>query len=206
MLMRQMLTIDEAQTIDSLLSLIRSEQVSKMAAKVILLEKLSKKLGQVEKNQFKSGENRQDDKNVREKVVKSMEFQVLIKDIKLNFLENRDMSDFKRNNVLHSLLQMRFRDEELLDLACAGVLKNPRTNSQAITNLLYFLAKFKYLPLSPDGSEKNLFLGKCCAILKAEPVIPLDKTCRNLWNLYALDHYDPELFDKFGEIIVKNHT
>lgn len=33
-----------------------------------------------------------------------MEFQVLLKDIKLNFLENRDMSDFKRNNVLHSLL------------------------------------------------------------------------------------------------------
>jgi hypothetical protein len=29
--------------------------------------------------------------------------------------------------------------------------------------------------------------------------------CRNLWNLQALDHYDGPLFDKFSQIIIKNH-
>ena len=35
--------------------------------------------------------------------------------------------------------------------------------------------------------------------------LPVDLACRNLWNFYALEHYDPQLFDKFAEIIFKNH-
>jgi hypothetical protein len=85
---------------------------------------------------------------------------------------------------------MRYRDEEILDLACAGVMKSSRTNAQTITNLLHVLAKFKYTPLNQEGSDKNPFLEKCCALLKAEPVLPVDLACRNLWNLYALDYYD----------------
>lgn len=41
--------------------------------------------------------------------------------------------------------------------------------------------------------------------MKAEPKIPVELACRNLWNFYALGHYDSALFDKFATVIVKHH-
>ena len=41
--------------------------------------------------------------------------------------------------------------------------------------------------------------------MKAEPALPFELACRNLWNLYSLDHHDKELFDKFAVLIAKNH-
>lgn len=75
--------------------------------------------------------------------------------------------------------------------------------------MLYVLAKFKYTPTTvetgKDKTSKNPFMEKVAAMLKAELVLPVDLACRNLWNFYALNHYDGELFDQFGALIVKNH-
>ena len=81
-----------------------------------------------------------------------------------------------------------------------------------MTNLLYVLAKFKFVPdlISGKPNEKHynvsdsLFMTKCTEILKKEVVLPLPIVGRNLWNFYALKFYDNELFDKFAKIIVKN--
>lgn len=71
--------------------------------------------------------------------------------------------------------------------------------------MLYVLAKFKYTPGNDIRDGKNPFLKACTSLLLAEPVLSVDQACRNLWNFYALDHYDPKLFDKLGEVIVKHH-
>ena len=60
------------------------------------------------------------------------------------------------------------------------------------------MAKFKYQP-------DQAFLKKSAENLKSELALPVDIACRNLWNFYALEYYDSQLFDKFSDIIVKNH-
>ena len=45
---------------------------------------------------------------------------------------------------------------------------------------------------------------RCADILNQEPVLTLPQVCRNLWNFQALQFYDKHLFNKFGDIIVKN--
>lgn len=74
------------------------------------------------------------------------------------------------------------------------------------------MAKFKYVPELPKKKTGNhydvkdsLYMIKCADIMKREVVLPLPLVCRNLWNFYALEFYDSELFDKFGKIIVKNY-
>jgi len=104
------------------------------------------------------------------------------------------MSDVGKISVLNSLLKLRFRDEEILNMACKDVTMGRLSQVQSLTNLLYVLAKFKYLPdLSPTKPNENkfdvkesLFMQKCTDILKKELVLPLPLVCRNLWNFYAL--------------------
>ena len=77
-------------------------------------------------------------------------------------------------------------------------MKGKGNNTKNITNLLYLLSKFKYQP-------DEAFLKKSAEILQTDLAISVDLACRNLWNFYSLDYYDPKLFDKFSDIIVKNH-
>ena len=116
------------------------------------------------------------------------------------------MTDIKKITVLNSLWQMRYRDETVLEKACSAFMASKTLNVQTMTNLLYILAKFKYAPFSTqkDG-EKNAFFLKCSTILKSELALSSDLACRNLWNFYALNYYEPELFDLLGSIIVKHH-
>ena len=107
------------------------------------------------------------------------------------------MTDMKRNNVLYSLLSLKYRDDEMLEMACESMIRAKNPNAASITNLLYLLAKFNFEP-------KEEFMKKCTDLLKAEPALTVGFASRNLWNLYALNYYDKKLFDKFGSIIVKD--
>jgi hypothetical protein len=72
---------------------------------------------------------------------------VLISDLKNQFATNIDgMNDFKRNSALYSLLALRYKDDELLEMTCQALIKGKGSNSQTLTNTLYLLAKFKYQP------------------------------------------------------------
>ena len=44
---------------------------------------------------------------------------------------------------------------------------------------------------------------KCATLFKEEVVIPLPVCCKNLWNMFALQFYDKDLFNKFGDIVGK---
>ena len=139
-------------------------------------------------------------------MIKSAHFQQLISELKGSFESDPSMTDIKKITVLNSLWQMRYRDETVLEKACSAFMASKTLNVQTMTNLLYILAKFKYAPFSTqkDG-EKNAFFLKCSTILKSELALSSDLACRNLWNFYALNYYEPELFDLLGSIIVKHH-
>ena len=143
--------------------------------------------------------NKNEENEIRMKITKHEVFKELIKDLKRVFAtEEEGMNYFKRVNILFALHSLKYRDDELLDQACDCVLKGKGNNTKNITNLLYLLSKFKYQP-------DEAFLKKSAEILQTDLAIPVDLVCRNLWNFYSLDHYDPKLFDKFSDIIVKNH-
>ena len=46
-------------------------------------------------------------------------FRQLVTQIKNEFVRGDEgMNDFKRNTVLYSLMQLKYKDEEMLDMAC----------------------------------------------------------------------------------------
>jgi hypothetical protein len=101
---------------------------------------------------------------------------------------------------------MRYRDEPLLEKICESFMTSKTVNVQTITNLLYILGKFQYSPNATQrAGEPNAFMQRCASIIKSEVTLSSEIACRNLWNFYAVNYYDPELFDIFGKVIVKNH-
>lgn len=54
------------------------------------------------------------------------QFLAILADLKESMVSDPMMSDFKRSSVLHSLLQMRVRDEELIDLACQSMMQSSK--------------------------------------------------------------------------------
>ncbi len=192
-LQKQIQQIDYASTVDQLLGLVKKSDQT--MSQIHLLGKIATKVQQNEDHN-REKTNRGD---VRKNIIKHEGFQDLLKDIKEKFKSNSDgMNSFKRNTILFSLQSLRYRDDEILDMACEGIMKDKSITAKTLTSSLYLLAKFKY---KPDES----FLKKSCEVLKNELVLPVDLACRNLWNFYSLDYYDPKLFDMFSEIIVKNH-
>lgn len=118
------------------------------------------------------------------------------------------MSHFQRNTYLYSLLAMKYRDEVALQSACEAVMRDPRgLNMQTLTNFLYILAKFKFQPDLPQDPKngRNPFMNFVADLLLKEPALSIEHAARNLWNMYALEHYDEKLFDKLGKVFVKNH-
>jgi hypothetical protein len=48
-------------------------------------------------------------------------------------------------------------------------------------------------------------MNRVSEILLSEPAIPIEQAGRNLWNMYALEHYDERLYDKLGKVLVQNY-
>ena len=100
--------VDRAETVDELLKL----NNDRVIVKVQVLQKIAQKVQQSERGDRDSG-------RARERVIAEPEFKALISQIKKEFLRGEEgMNDFKRNTVLYSLMQMRYKDEELLKIAC----------------------------------------------------------------------------------------
>ena len=60
-----------------------------------------------------------DSGRARERAIADPDFKALISQIKKEFVRAEEgMNDYKRNTVLYSLMQMRYKDEELLQIAC----------------------------------------------------------------------------------------
>lgn len=113
--------------------------------KLHLLQKLAKRLRDVDKKQ-------------RQEVLKSSQFQSLLKGSWCTDI----MQDTKKVSVLYALWEMRYRDEPLMDRLSASF---HRPNAQTLTNLLYILGKFHYKP------SDSTFLERSAALLKAEPAL-----------------------------------
>ena len=61
------------------------------------------------------------------------------------------MNAFERNSVIFGLLHVGYKDEGLIDKACLNLMEETKKNKgtveiKTLTNLLYILAKLKYLP------------------------------------------------------------
>ena len=60
-----------------------------------------------------------DSGRARDSAIAEPEFKAIISQIKKEFVRGEEgMNDYKRNTVLYSLMQMRYKDEELLQIAC----------------------------------------------------------------------------------------
>ena len=147
--------------------------------------------------------NQNKKKDERNKAVRSEEFQSLLGDLRLTF---EYQSDSTILTILNSLLRIKYRDEAILSSTCKLVINNKIRRPQSITNILYVLAKFKYnQSVSAESNiERTQLLAKSAEVFKKELVLPTQMVCRNLWNFYALMHFDKELFDKFAQIIAKS--
>jgi hypothetical protein len=103
-----MMLVDRAETVDELLKLNKDRVI----VKVQVLQKIAQKVQQSERGDRDSG-------RARERTIAEPEFKALISQIKKEFLRGEEgMNDYKRNTVLYSLMQMRYKDEELLKIAC----------------------------------------------------------------------------------------
>ena len=116
-----------------MIALSEGDSITKTTTKIHLLGKITAKLSKLPAQKKSS-------------TLQKPGFQTLVKEIKQSFKSDPSMNDFKRNSVLYSLLQVKYRDEEILESACEAFALNAKTNVQSLTNLLYILAKFKYVP------------------------------------------------------------
>ena len=103
-----MMLVDRAETVDELLKL----NNDRVLVKVQVLQRIAQKVLQIERGDRDSG-------RARERAISDPEFKALISQIKKEFVRGEEgMNDYKRNTVLYSLMQMRYKDEELLQIAC----------------------------------------------------------------------------------------
>lgn len=103
-----MMLVDRAETVDELLKL----NNDRVIVKVQVLQKIAQKVQQSERGDRDSG-------RARERAIADPEFKALVSQIKKEFVRGEEgMNDYKRNTVLYSLMQMRYKDEELLKIAC----------------------------------------------------------------------------------------
>ena len=66
-----------------------------------------------------------DSGRARDSAINEPEFKAIISQIKKEFVRGEEgMNDYKRNTVLYSLMQMRYKDEELLQIACKQVMQS----------------------------------------------------------------------------------
>jgi hypothetical protein len=122
-------------------------------------------------------------------------------------------NNYQRTAILKSLFNMKYRDEVMLQNICKYLYEQdfkawPDVNT--LTRMLYFIAKFKFFPDLPkhernDSPYYNPFFCSVTDYLLSEPTISVDSAARNLWNMYALNHYNQHLFDKLGKVLSDNY-
>ena len=93
--------------------------------------------------------------------------------------------------------KMNLQDEQILeqtaDLISRGVFKN----QNQLTNALYCLAKLRY-----KNKYGNGYIDAAMEQLVKEPKLSYVVASKNLWNLYALDHFNKVAVDCFTRVIV----
>ena len=64
--------------------------------------------------------------------------------------------------------------------------------------MLYIFAKMKFTSENDPNSE---YIDHAIDAILQEPMLPHGLACRNLWNLYALDHYREDALQKLSDIV-----
>ena len=85
------------------------------------------------------------------KILASKEFKELASNVSTIY---EFLSDSNKLSVLNAYLRLKYRDADLMNKNCTLVLQNKIRNPNTITNMLYVLAKFKFVPRSPKHMNK----------------------------------------------------
>ena len=104
-------------------------------------------------------------------------------------------SNNARLTVLQSLHKLKVYDPEILAMTAEHLKKDRFTTVSQTTNALYYLAKFKYL--------KGDYIDTAIEKFAREPKLDHITACRNLWNLFALDHRSDKALKLFATTILK---
>ena len=115
----------------------------------------------------------------------------MMKDIRANF-DSAAYQAFAKESVVLSLLKLDLKDEVILSKTAELLKQKKFTKANSITNLLYALAKFKYV------HADTVWIASAIESIMNEPKIDLYLSCRNLWNLYALDYKSEAALEKFS--------
>lgn len=119
-----------------------------------------------------------------------------------------------RIGVLQSLLMVGVNEEKIVGETCNLVMADHIDSPETVTQLLFTLSLSNYRPGSvadgaPLGGESPdlLFMSRCCALIKKEPVLSPQLAPKLLWTLYALDYGqdDKELLKKLMQTMSKNY-
>lgn len=119
----------------------------------------------------------------------------MLEDIRVNF-ETKAYTPAARESVVMSLTNLGIKDEVILGKTADLLQQKKFTNINAITNLLYAMAKAQY------KHKDTLWLTAALDTLLNEPKLDTYTACRNLWNLQALDYRSEIALTKFAETIV----
>ena len=95
-----------------------------------------------------------------------------------------------------SLHNLGIKDEAILAKTAELLQQKKFPNVNAITNLLYAIAKSGY------KHKDTLWIAAALDKLLNEPKLDTYTACRNLWNLQALDYRSDLALAKFAETIV----
>ena len=69
-------------------------------------------------------------------------FRLLLDDLKGNF--NKDLSPKNKIDVLHTMLKMGMKDQELLEMYIEDVRQKKFKQANQLTNILYIMAKMRF--------------------------------------------------------------
>ncbi len=122
---------------------------------------------------------------------------MLIEAIREEFA-SESYSNNARLTVLQSLLRLKLPDESILNDTIRLIKMDKITNINQLTNVLYILAKFK--------CQSGDYIDFAIQRFAKEPKLEVRIACRNLWNLFALDHKSEAGLKLFADVIQKGDS
>lgn len=128
-------------------------------------------------------------------VLRNPALKLLLEDARASF--DSEYTNNQQVRFLAHMYDLRLRDENVLELFATRVNDRQFTQTNHLTQILYWFAKFKWR--SSHGDE---YLQTALSILLAEPTITSYTACRNLWNLYAFNFYDKVALERFSQVIL----
>ena len=123
-------------------------------------------------------------------------FHLLVKHIRQEFATEL-CSNTQRISILHALLRLKHVDFDTLSLTADLIKQQKFNNLNQLTHVLYLLAKFRF------RAESNEYIEVAMTQLKKEPKLDVKLACRNLWNLFALDHRSEVGLQLFAEVLLR---